>query len=703
MAQSTRLFVGGLYAGVTEDKLRQKFSKFGEIEGIEIKSKAHQVEADQSTVFAFINIKIKPISLAKCFSVFSNCRWKGYPIKLEVAKESFLQRLKKEREGNLKQQKSSNPNFEPIIPREKIKVKNDTLKTPTEDNSAKHDRDEETDQKSSVSENSRYNEFVHKRNKRLHEEEVPFGRDLKFTDKNNSNFEKKFGKRNEDGEAPLSKIRKINTSEKVDDLTKVENGRFGIKKTYSVVERLEKFSGNVWKDDDDDDDLYMSKTMSQKFDKSSSSNVKRLKSIADKVEDAKAKEKFSGDVWKDDDDDLYVSKTMSQKFDKSSSSNVKRLKSIADKVEDAKAKEKLISSALKQGIDVPQSGHKIVFDSDDDGEMGTFPIKTAASKSSGGKLSLFNESEDEVEDDLTEQFKYKPQFDGEAGQKLFELHTRLNNDERFHIDERFKDDKDMEKDNDDDLQQEKSRNLEIFGDIIGGPVKREIKRNEKKSVLVRRYDPTKESCADLVIQRKKIQMPEKQVEKKKEKSKPVEEEKVEVSDKRFHEVSSDLTKLFSKDKSGDNFSLLKTFGRADQSFVEQGNKPPKKERDSSILTGPARGRNPFHYDSSSSDDDEPIEEKKQEPINVSQVKPDVEKISFFQINPKFKEKELSFFNKSGNDLHDNWIKKKEEIVNSLKIRRKRDLRKEKKHIKLFKKKQSSSRKNGGKNFRRKNR
>eukprot|EP00061_Rhincodon_typus_P005826 g25807.t1 len=56
-----------------------------------------------------------------------------------------------------------------------------------------------------------------------------------------------------------------------------------------------------------------------------------------------------------------------------------------------------------------------------------------------GKLfdSEEEDNEDDSDEDYSGRFKIKPQFEGKAGQKLFDLQSRFGTDERFRMDKRF--------------------------------------------------------------------------------------------------------------------------------------------------------------------------------------------------------------------------------------------------------------------------
>ncbi|KAG1664492.1 Nucleolar protein 8 [Nymphon striatum] len=92
-----RIFVGGLSSKIQEADLKSLFKKFGEVKNVELKSKFDSV-LNETKVFAFVKINITPDNLASCFKTFGNSKWKDSILKLEVAKENFLEKLKRERE-----------------------------------------------------------------------------------------------------------------------------------------------------------------------------------------------------------------------------------------------------------------------------------------------------------------------------------------------------------------------------------------------------------------------------------------------------------------------------------------------------------------------------------------------------------------------------------------------------------------------------
>uniref|UniRef100_A0A7N0UQC1 RRM domain-containing protein n=1 Tax=Kalanchoe fedtschenkoi TaxID=63787 RepID=A0A7N0UQC1_KALFE len=87
-----RIFVGGLGEGVTDDDLRRMFVALGRVDEIEIvRTKGRNM--------AYLNFTpSSPKSLAKLFSSFNGCVWKGGRLRIEKAKEHYLVKMKREQE-----------------------------------------------------------------------------------------------------------------------------------------------------------------------------------------------------------------------------------------------------------------------------------------------------------------------------------------------------------------------------------------------------------------------------------------------------------------------------------------------------------------------------------------------------------------------------------------------------------------------------
>ncbi|XP_039072376.1 nucleolar protein 8 [Hyaena hyaena] len=108
-----RLFVGGLGQNISKADLQNQFSRFGEVSDVEIITRKDD-KGNPQKVFAYINIRVAEADLNKCMSILNKTKWKGGTLQIQLAKESFLQRLAQEREeAKAKKEKSTigNTNF----------------------------------------------------------------------------------------------------------------------------------------------------------------------------------------------------------------------------------------------------------------------------------------------------------------------------------------------------------------------------------------------------------------------------------------------------------------------------------------------------------------------------------------------------------------------------------------------------------------
>jgi len=95
-AESRRLYVGNLFPEVTDEDIKKRFSKFGSVTKVEIKSK-RDIDGEVTETFAFIDLGSGDRGLADCIAGLNNTKWKGKVMKLQQAKESFMERLARER------------------------------------------------------------------------------------------------------------------------------------------------------------------------------------------------------------------------------------------------------------------------------------------------------------------------------------------------------------------------------------------------------------------------------------------------------------------------------------------------------------------------------------------------------------------------------------------------------------------------------
>lgn len=87
-----RIFIGGLGESVSADDLRKTFSspQLGNVDSVEI------VRTKGRSIAYLDFVPISDKGLAKLFSTYNGCMWKGGRLKLEKAKEHYLLRLKRE-------------------------------------------------------------------------------------------------------------------------------------------------------------------------------------------------------------------------------------------------------------------------------------------------------------------------------------------------------------------------------------------------------------------------------------------------------------------------------------------------------------------------------------------------------------------------------------------------------------------------------
>ncbi|XP_018784343.1 PREDICTED: probable RNA-binding protein CG14230 [Bactrocera latifrons] len=94
---STRFFVANLPPNVTEKQLNEVFQDYGLVERVELKTKENAFEPENVKVLAFVTLQIHPNDVNNCVDALNWVKVQGAKIKVSVAKESFLERLKRER------------------------------------------------------------------------------------------------------------------------------------------------------------------------------------------------------------------------------------------------------------------------------------------------------------------------------------------------------------------------------------------------------------------------------------------------------------------------------------------------------------------------------------------------------------------------------------------------------------------------------
>ena len=98
MSETKRFYVGNLVADITEDDLRSLFDRFGAVQSVDTKHK-RDIDGNITATFAFVKLE----GLDDVSNVIKQCnhlKWKKQIIRVQLAQESFMDRLQREREGS---------------------------------------------------------------------------------------------------------------------------------------------------------------------------------------------------------------------------------------------------------------------------------------------------------------------------------------------------------------------------------------------------------------------------------------------------------------------------------------------------------------------------------------------------------------------------------------------------------------------------
>ncbi|TMW51018.1 hypothetical protein DOY81_003888 [Sarcophaga bullata] len=96
--ESSRFFVANLPVNTNEKDLQYLFQDYGEVKNIELKTKESLVDPNDIRVIAFVTLNIGKEDAQYCLNDLNWQKIHGQNIKVSLAKESFLERLKRERE-----------------------------------------------------------------------------------------------------------------------------------------------------------------------------------------------------------------------------------------------------------------------------------------------------------------------------------------------------------------------------------------------------------------------------------------------------------------------------------------------------------------------------------------------------------------------------------------------------------------------------
>lgn len=96
--KAIRLHVGGLPPLISEEDIRARFERFGNVVEIEIlyEKFAEHNEAAKCRGFAYITLSTTPSSLERCFTIYNGCAWKGGKLRVSMALPKFELRQRRD-------------------------------------------------------------------------------------------------------------------------------------------------------------------------------------------------------------------------------------------------------------------------------------------------------------------------------------------------------------------------------------------------------------------------------------------------------------------------------------------------------------------------------------------------------------------------------------------------------------------------------
>lgn len=506
--KSHRLFIGNIPAGTKEAELRAEFTAYGTVEAIEIKTKANPLNESIDT-FGFITLQTDDYVVPQCIQEFKTQKYKGVYLNVSKAKESFLDKLKREREEAESQKKNTSlSNFDKKSAEKSSQNENKSLPAlPTLWNKNDDDSSESSESESE--------------------------HDLPATDnKQNTNFSQDSRR----GQLQLAKS-ESEIVKKWNQETYIEYGKLKIVpitgKVAEIIDRTKCYQNRI-----------------------------EGKSLGENARIADEKRK----------------------------QGLNKLKSVYEQ-------QKL---AIKNALagELPNDKRKITFDNEDTQEEET------------NKLVLFDAQEED--DDFEGNFTMRKQLGGEAGQKLFEMQTTYQADNRFRLDARFlESNQNMnEPPNPQSKMKDKERRkqLEILSNVTGKPIIAERNVDSKNTSQMQRFDP---------VQKEEIDNdPEPQKNTKLPNNKKAERREIDykVSEQKFYTVSDTFTMKVGKQESSQGFSLISMFGKTPENNVH--NKKQENTTEKPLGDKPFKSDARFQYESSDSEDgDSSDKRKKQNNLN----------------------------------------------------------------------------------------
>ncbi|XP_077288119.1 putative RNA-binding protein CG14230 [Arctopsyche grandis] len=599
---STRLFIGNIPSGTQEDDLKKEFEFYGKVVKVDLKEK-NDLNDSQTTnkLFAFITLESNTLNVNKCIQEFSEQKWNGSFLKVSIAKESFLERLKRERSeaGSPKEIKVEESQLQ--IPKYDVETKRNYNSYDAHFEKGNDHQNEKEKRKDSFNNmNISTDDIVvaPKKNYYSYDDHLEKGDD----------HQKKKEKRKDS-------FNNMNIS--TDDIV-VEPK----KSYYSYDDHLEKGDDHQ-KKKEKRKDSFNNMNISTDDIVVAPKKIKIWKSIDPNVSSKTTTNGFSN---------VAHSNKIEKEKGSLNPSDKKRLESIQNMKSVYNEKKSLIKMALS-GVDTKKN-NKIIFNDDEDGNVvsneNTRDNKCAERvsnvKSNKSKAKLFVDESDDGDD--TYNFELKQQFEGESGRKLLELQSRYQSDKRFVLDERFLDvdDKnDLEMENNDEIDaindDEKLKQFQILQGIVGDSKVISIRTenaNSKKLPLktMLRFDPSRPDHTKFLnkpSEKSAVSKKSKKENKINEKERPAINAAPEVSHERYYKINEFYNISQAQSTDTQPFSITSLFKNNNIEDIETpGEEYSTKpiEKSNKKVKNPLGGeKNPFFYDTSDSEDESSKKEK----------------------------------------------------------------------------------------------
>uniref|UniRef100_A0A8D0A971 Nucleolar protein 8 n=1 Tax=Sander lucioperca TaxID=283035 RepID=A0A8D0A971_SANLU len=368
-----------------------------------------------------------------------------------------------------------------------------------------------------------------------------------------------------------------------------------------MAEKAETVSSSSSDDDDDDEEEERMKANQIDVRAKAAATVPSSPSSSSAEEDEDEQEMISAEAA------VKAAPPPAPHKERQRKANTRRLAAVKQRQKEAEEHKKLIQGALANLVgDAPTAGagKHIVFGSDDDDdEVVTTSKKTlfqdsqSEDEATGDEVrlkpsgpQLFGGSENEEDADEEEdgcRFDIRPQFEGQAGQKLMELQSRFGTDQRFRMDSRFlEEEEDNEETSEEALDEERKKNLSILQSVLGSSQQTCSSKTADVSAL--HYDPSKEEHAAFETKTDETKKESKAARRKKRE----EAQKLpEVSKEIYYDVSGDLKAVFGQTKKDDvagedkktNWDQEEEREEEEEEEEEEGGKEERQTLQSSLL------------------------------------------------------------------------------------------------------------------------